>query len=178
MALFASRGLLLDLTPYIEKSEIIKTEDIFPGPLSSVTYEGGIYGIPRGANTIALYYNADMFKAAGLDPDNPPKTWDELYEAAKELTDPSKNVYGLAFSAVGTEEGTFQFLPWLQMTGGDYDNVNTEGARQGAELLEEDPRREARLARHADPRPVRLDRHLQSPAMRRWRSPVRGNCRG
>ena len=108
--------------------------DIFPGPLSSVTYEGGIYGIPRGANTIALYYNADMFKAAGLDPDNPPKTWDELYEAAKALTDPSKNVYGLAFSAVGTEEGTFQFLPWLQMTGGDYDNVDTEGGARALNL--------------------------------------------
>jgi multiple sugar transport system substrate-binding protein len=132
VALFASRGLLLDMTPLIEQSEIIKTDDIFPGPLSSVTYEDGIYGIPRGANTIALYYNADMYEAAGLDPDNPPKTWDELYEAAKALTDPSKNVYGLAFSAVGTEEGTFQFLPWLQMTGGDYDNVNTPG---GAEAL-------------------------------------------
>jgi multiple sugar transport system substrate-binding protein len=132
--LFASRGLLLDLTPHIEKSGVIKTEDIFPGPLSSVTWEGGIYGIPRGANTIALYYNADMFKAAGLDPDNPPKTWDELYEAAKALTDPSKNVYGLAFSAVGTEEGTFQFLPWVQMTGGDYDNINTPGAAEALNL--------------------------------------------
>jgi multiple sugar transport system substrate-binding protein len=134
VALFASRDLLLDLTPYIEASEIVKTEDIFPGPLSSVTYEGGIYGIPRGANTIALYYNADMFTAAGLDPDNPPKTWDKLYEAAKALTDPSKNVYGLAFSAVGTEEGTFQFLPWLQMTGGDYDNVATEGGARALNL--------------------------------------------
>jgi multiple sugar transport system substrate-binding protein len=132
VALFASRNLLLDLTPYIEASEIVNPEDIFPGPLSSVTYEGGIYGLPRGANTIALYYNADMFRAAGLDPDKPPQTWDELYEAAKALTDPSKNVYGLAFSAVGSEEGTFQFLPWLQMTGGDYDNVNTPG---GAEVL-------------------------------------------
>jgi multiple sugar transport system substrate-binding protein len=132
VALFASRNLLLDLTPYIEASEIVNPEDIFPGPLSSVTYEGGIYGLPRGANTIALYYNADMFRAAGLDPDKPPQTWDELYEAAKALTDPSKNVYGLAFSAAGTEEGTFQFLPWLQMTGGDYDNVNTPG---GAEVL-------------------------------------------
>jgi multiple sugar transport system substrate-binding protein len=132
--LFASRGLLLDLAPYIEKSEVIKTEDIFPGPLSSVTWEGGIYGIPRGANTIALYYNADMFKAAGLDPENPPKTWDELYEAAKALTDPSKNVYGLAFSAVGTEEGTFQFLPLVQMTGGDYDNINTPGAAEALNL--------------------------------------------
>lgn len=130
VALFASRGLLLDLTPYIEQSDVINPEDIFPGPLSSVTYEGGIYGIPRGANTIALYYNADMFTAAGLDPENPPETWDELYEAAKALTDPENNVYGLAFSAVGTEEGTFQFLPWVQMTGGDYDNINTAGAAE------------------------------------------------
>jgi multiple sugar transport system substrate-binding protein len=134
VALFASRGMLLDLTPYIEKSEVIKTEDIFPGPLSSVTYEGGIYGIPRGANTLALYYNADMFREKGLDPENPPATWDELYETAKALTDPANNVYGLAFSAVGTEEGTFQFLPWVQMTGGDYDNIDTPGAAEALNL--------------------------------------------
>ncbi|WP_194095945.1 ABC transporter substrate-binding protein [Marivivens aquimaris] len=128
VALFASRGLLLDLSDYIEASDVVNAEDIFPGPLSSVTYEGGIYGLPRGANTIALYYNADMYRDAGLDPDNPPSTWAELYDAAKALTKPEENVYGLAFSAVATEEGTFQFLPWLQMTGGDYNNVNTEGA--------------------------------------------------
>ncbi|WP_274426455.1 ABC transporter substrate-binding protein [Chelativorans sp. YIM 93263] len=127
VALFASRGLLLDLTPYIEKSEVVNAEDIYPGPLASVTWDGGIYGLPRGANTIALYYNADKFREAGLDPDNPPKTWDELYQAAKVLTKPEENAYGIAFSAVATEEGTFQFLPWLQMTGGDYDNVATEG---------------------------------------------------
>lgn len=134
VALFASRGLLLDLSPFIEASEVVKTEDIFPGPLSSVTYEGGIYGLPRGANTIALYYNADMFEAAGLDPDAPPRTWDELHAAAKALTRPDENVYGLAFSAVASEEGTFQFLPWLQMAGGDYDNVATEGSVRALEL--------------------------------------------
>ncbi|MFN4154126.1 MAG: ABC transporter substrate-binding protein [Paracoccaceae bacterium] len=127
VALFASRGLLLDMKPMIDASTIIKPAEIFPGPLASVTWDGGIYGIPRGANTIALYYNADMYKAAGLDPDSPPTTWAELYDAAKALTQPDKGIYGLAFSAVGTEEGTFQFLPWLQMTGGDYDNVNTPG---------------------------------------------------
>ncbi len=134
VALFASRGLLMDLKPYIEDSDVINQDDIYPGPLASVTYEGGIYGIPRGANTIALYYNADMYEAAGLDPDNPPRTWDELYETSKALTDPENNVYGLAFSAVGTEEGTFQFLPWLQMTGGDYDNVDTEGGVRALKL--------------------------------------------
>lgn len=128
VALFASRGLLLDLTPYLENSEVVKVDEIFPGPLASVTYEGGIYGLPRGANTIALYYNADMYRAAGLDPDNPPKTWDELYETARTLTKPDQNIYGLAFSAAASEEGTFQFLPWVQMSGGDYDNLQTDGA--------------------------------------------------
>ena len=130
VALFASRGMLLDLSPYIEASDIVNAEDIFPGPLASVTYEGGIYGIPRGANTIALFYNADMFVEAGLDPDSPPQTWDELYDAAKALTRPEDNVYGIAFSANSNEEGTFQFLPWVQMTGGDYDNIATEGAER------------------------------------------------
>ncbi|MFN3274000.1 MAG: ABC transporter substrate-binding protein [Paracoccus sp. (in: a-proteobacteria)] len=134
IALFASRGLLLDLTPHIEASGIVNAEDIFPGPRASVTWEDGIYGLPRGANTIALYYNADMFRTAGLDPDRPPTTWDELYEAAKTLTRPADNIYGLAFSAIGTEEGTFQFLPWLQMSGGDFDNVNTSGAVEALTL--------------------------------------------
>lgn len=127
IALLASKKILTDLKPMIEASGTIKTADIFPGPLSAVTYENGIYGVPRGANTIALYYNADMFRAKGLDPDKPPQTWDELYAAAKALNDPAKNVYGLAFSAIGTEEGTFQFLPWLQMAGGDYDKLNGPG---------------------------------------------------
>lgn len=134
VALFASRGLLLDLSPLIAESEIIKVEDIFPGPLASVTYEGGIYGIPRGANTIALFYNADMFRAAGLDPEDPPATWDALYTTAKALTKPEENIYGLAFSANGNEEGTFQFLPWVQMTGGDYDNLATPGAERALTL--------------------------------------------
>lgn len=133
-AAFSSRGAFLDLTPYIEKSDIVDPDTFFDGPRSSLTWDGGIYGVPRASNTIALYYNRDMFKAAGLDPDNPPKTWDELYEAAKTLNDPDNNVYGLAFSAKASEEGTFQFLPWVQMTGGDFDTINVPGAVKALEF--------------------------------------------
>ena len=75
-----------------------------------------------------------MFKAKGLDPNKPPQTWDELVEAARKLTDPAANVYGLAFSAKGNEEGTFQFLPWAQMGGGGYENINAEGAVKALEI--------------------------------------------
>ncbi len=74
VALFAARKLLLDMKPMIDQSSAIKLDQIYPGPLASVSYKGGVYGIPRGANTIALYYNADLFKSAGLDPAKPPKT--------------------------------------------------------------------------------------------------------
>ncbi len=127
-ALFASHGAFLDLTDMISKSTVVKPANYFPGPLKSVMWDGKYYGVPKATNTIALYYNKDMFKAAGLDPAKPPQTWDELVADAKKLTDPAKNVYGLAFSAKAGEEGTFQFLPWAQMGGATYDHINTDGA--------------------------------------------------
>lgn len=127
-ALFASRGAFLDLTDMIEKSDVVKVGNYFPGPLASTMWDGKNYGIPKATNTIALYYNKDMFRAKGLDPDKPPQTWNELVEAARKLTDPSANVYGLAFSAKANEEGTFQFLPWAQMAGASYENINADGA--------------------------------------------------
>ncbi|ODR92101.1 ABC transporter substrate-binding protein [Sinorhizobium alkalisoli] len=127
-ALFASRGAFLDLTDMIAKSTVIEPKNYFPGPLASTMWEGRQYGVPKATNTIALYYNKDMFQAKGLDPDKPPRTWAELVDAARKLTDPAANVYGIAFSAKGNEEGTFQFLPWAQMTGASYENINTDGA--------------------------------------------------
>lgn len=133
-ALFASRGALLDLTAYVEKSAVVKADDFYPGPRASATWDGKLYALPRASNTIALYYNADMFKAAGLDPDKPPRTWAEMLADARKLNDPAKNVYGIAFSAIASEEGTFQFLPFLQMAGGDYQHVATDGGVRALEL--------------------------------------------
>jgi multiple sugar transport system substrate-binding protein len=133
-ALFSSRGAFLDITDMIKNSKVIKPENYFPGPLKSVEWDGKYFGVPKATNTIALYYNKDMFKAKGLDPNKPPQTWDELVEDARKLTDPAKNVYGLAFSAKANEEGTFQFLPWAQMGGGSYEHINGDGAVKALEV--------------------------------------------
>jgi sn-glycerol 3-phosphate transport system substrate-binding protein len=47
---------------------------------------GKTWGVPFQRSTIVLYYNKEMFKAAGLDPNKPPATWAEMLEAAKKLT--------------------------------------------------------------------------------------------
>lgn len=45
------------------------------------------YAIPHAYGTPLLYYNKDIFREAGLDPENPPKTWDEVFQAAKQIKD-------------------------------------------------------------------------------------------
>lgn len=131
-ALFSSKGAFLDLTDRIAASSSIKPDNYYPGPLNSVMWDGHIFGVPKATNTIALYYNKDLFAKAGIA--NPPETWDELVEDARKLNDPANSVYGLAFSAKGNEEGTFQFLPWAQMGGGGYDNINAPGAVRALEI--------------------------------------------
>jgi len=60
--------------------------DIIPASLKWTQYQGKQYGLPFGQDTWALYYNTDMFTAAGLDPTKPPKTPDELWTYADKLT--------------------------------------------------------------------------------------------
>lgn len=61
------------------------------------SYINGVqYGVPMQYNLQYLYYNKDLFEAAGLDPNTPPKTLDELAKYAEATTDTSKNQYGIA----------------------------------------------------------------------------------
>ncbi len=112
VAMFAARGALVDLSPFLAKSKVIDAKQIYKGPLENATWDNKVYAIPREVNTLALYYNEDLFKAAGLDPDKPPQTWDELYADAKKLTDASKGIYGLA-----TVSHSTQYLPGRARSG-------------------------------------------------------------
>lgn len=127
-ALFSSRGAFLDITEMAANSDIINKDAYFEGPLNSVMWDDKLYGVGKYTDTIGVFYNKDMFEAAGID--EPPATWAEFEAYAEKLTDADAGVYGATFSARGNEEGTFQFLPIIQMSGGSYSDVNTEGARE------------------------------------------------
>ncbi|NNN30623.1 extracellular solute-binding protein [Streptomyces sp. S3(2020)] len=72
------------------------------------------YGTPIGANTLALYYNKAVLKEAGVDIASV-KDWPSLTAALAKVKAAGKK--GITFSAVGTEEGSFQFLPWFWGSG-------------------------------------------------------------
>jgi multiple sugar transport system substrate-binding protein len=107
-------------------------DDFYPGPWASATWEGKQYGIPFETNTLVLFYNVDMFKKAGLDPDKPPTTWEELNQYAEKLT--KDGVYGLSVCAMASEEGTFQWLPFLQQNGGNVFNLDSPEAIEALQL--------------------------------------------
>ncbi len=52
------------------------------------------YGIPKDFNTLGMFYNKDMFAAAGLEEPTDDWTWDDLRAAAEALSDPANNIYG------------------------------------------------------------------------------------
>jgi sn-glycerol 3-phosphate transport system substrate-binding protein len=64
--------------------------------LSAYTYKNALYSMPFNSSNAIMYYNKDMFKQAGLDPNKPPATYDELIEMAKKLTGNGK--FGVSFS--------------------------------------------------------------------------------
>jgi len=107
-------------------------EDFYPGPWQSCRWEGKQYGIPFETNTLVLFYNVDMFKQAGLDPNKPPRTWEELTSYAAKLT--RDGVFGLSICAVASEEGTFQWLPFLQQNGGDIYHLDSPEAIEALQL--------------------------------------------
>ena len=132
-ALFSSRGAFLDITEMAEASDVINVDQYFEGPLNSVSWDGRLYGVGKYTDTIGVFYNKDMFAEAGIE--SPPQTWAEFGEYARMLTKPDDGIYGATLSARGNEEGTFQFLPVIQMSGGGYNDVNTEGAREWLSMV-------------------------------------------
>lgn len=101
MAQWAASGAIIPLDEYIAGSGVQRA-DFFPGAWDSSVWDGQTWGIPLNNDVWQqLYYNKDMFAAAGLDPEQPPTTWDELLEYAERLTDSANNQYGIAIMGTG-----------------------------------------------------------------------------
>ncbi|MEU9354203.1 sugar ABC transporter substrate-binding protein [Streptomyces griseoloalbus] len=115
MPTFAEAGGLVDL-----RSLGLGTDGIPEGIVDFGSYKGTYYGAARSVNTLALFYNKDILDKAGV---KVPTTWEELREAAKQLTQGKR--YGLALSAGGAEDGVFQFTPFMWSNGGDETDLDS-----------------------------------------------------
>jgi multiple sugar transport system substrate-binding protein len=70
------------------------SKEYTPGSLSAMQSDGVTYGLPYMTSIQIMYYNRNLFKAAGLDPDTPPTTWGDFVTAAKAITATGNGVSG------------------------------------------------------------------------------------
>jgi multiple sugar transport system substrate-binding protein len=101
------------------------TTTVLPNLLAAGQIGGKTYGIPIGANTLALYYNKAVLAGAGVDPAGV-KDWASLTAALGKVKAAGKK--GITFSAIGTEEGSFQFLPWFWGSGAQLTKLDSAPA--------------------------------------------------
>lgn len=109
----------------------LDTADIDENLLAAGVLDGKTYGIPIGANTLALYYNADVLSAAGVDPTSI-TDWASLDAALAKVSAAGKK--GITFSGINTEEGSFQFLPWFWGAGAELTDLSSPEAVEAVTL--------------------------------------------
>ena len=89
-------GKVEPLNKYMDKSKILKAKDFVPSLMKAFTINGQIYGIPKDFNSLAMYYNKDLFDAAKVAYPNDKDTWVTLEEKLKKVSNAAKGIYGLA----------------------------------------------------------------------------------
>ncbi len=97
---------LIEQDAIIPFSDVVKSKEdkqwldsFYPALMENGTTLGKVWGIPFQRSTIVMYYNKDAFKKAGLDPNKPPKNWDEMVSMGKKLT--NDNQWGVMIPSTG-----------------------------------------------------------------------------
>lgn len=118
--LYASNGVIAPL----DDADIDKG-DYPEGLVDLYTLDGTLYGAPKDFDTIGLWYNKELFDAAGVDYPSADWTWDDLKDAAAKLTDPAKGQFGIAASQAGQE----YYYNSIAQAGGEV--ISADGSTSG-----------------------------------------------
>lgn len=130
--LYASNGILMPLSSLASRDHLSLGH--YPRSLVKLySFKNQLYALPKDYDTIGLWYNKTLFRAAGLSYPNSSWTWNTLQDAARRLTNPSKGVFGIAAPATNQEgyyntifqNGGYVISPNRKKSG--YDNPKTIG---------------------------------------------------
>ena len=118
--LYASNGQLAPLD-----DAGVDAADYPQGLIDLYTFDGKLYGAPKDFDTVALWYNKELFDAAGVEYPSAGWTWDDFTAAAAALTDPATGQFGVAASQYGQEN----FYNSIAQAGGEV--ISADGTESG-----------------------------------------------
>ncbi|MEW5718927.1 MAG: ABC transporter substrate-binding protein, partial [Chloroflexota bacterium] len=122
---FVESGYLLDITPFVKREPAGFLDQWYPHLVDLFKYQDKQYGLPSDYMAMILAYDKKLFKEAGLDPNKPPKTWDEFLDYSKKLTRDRKasgKIDTWGFGTVGAMDPGWElrFSPVLLSHGAAY----------------------------------------------------------
>lgn len=109
--MYMENDMLLDLTKYIKKSDVVKMENYYQGICELYSYKGKQYAMPKDHDTIALLYNKAIFDKCGVAYPDETWTWDDYYAAGKAITEAGNGeFYGAAMNTTNDQDGWFNIV--------------------------------------------------------------------
>lgn len=130
------RGQVADIADVAK--ELDSFDDLNPRVMQFLEQDGAVYGIPEKSYAFGLVYNRHLFEEAGLDPDAPPTTWDEVREYAKQISDETGKT---GFGEITTNNsGGWHLTGYTYTFGGEIIEQGPDGTWSAA--LDDDPARE------------------------------------
>ncbi|HEY3332152.1 MAG TPA: extracellular solute-binding protein [Capsulimonadaceae bacterium] len=122
---YIQQGFLMPLNDRLDsRPDILKR--VSPIIRKVIDVNGRYYALPYAQYVQALYYRKDLFQEAGLDPNRPPKTWEEFYSTCRRITNPKTGVWG--FEWPGSADGTaYWWCNFLWQAGGEVTTLNDRG---------------------------------------------------
>lgn len=137
--IFAKRGILLDLTNYVENDSEYKNSKVYPELLESYTYNGKLYALPANCGVDIMYYNKDLFDKENIKYPDKNWTWDNLAEAGRKLTRYENNTVRQFGLAIGIDWKTF-----MRQSGGKLWNkdkteciINSEETKKALQFMQD-----------------------------------------
>jgi multiple sugar transport system substrate-binding protein len=116
LANLGAKGSLTDLGPLVQEAGLSRDDFVTPIYDSSV-YDGKLYAIPGGADYVCMFYSKDVYRDAGLDPEKPPLTLDELLGHSKQIL--QKDANG-DIQRMGYSPSAGHFVNWSFISGGKF----------------------------------------------------------
>lgn len=140
--MYMDYDLLLDLTNYVANDDAINLDDYYQGIVDLYTRDsdGNVYALPKDHDTIALLYNSAIFDKYGVEYPTDNWTWEDMYEAAKQITEKSEgSVYGMAVNTSNNQDGwynvVYDYGGNIVSDTHDSTALDSEGGKAGMEMV-------------------------------------------
>ena len=104
-------------------SRLLVVAENYPQLTATENFRGlqaQLESLPVSTNNIALFFNKDLFQKAGLNPNKPPTTWDQLRVDAKKIASLGNGIQGFEIYTQPGEGLTWQLQPYIWQEGGDF----------------------------------------------------------